>query len=81
MPCDYPILQSSTQEQVSLVLGDTVQQSQIETAFSKAPQKDRASASKFRCIMSAVGTTLLQSPGFHIGLCPHYTLGIYTNEK
>ena len=27
--------------------------------------------------MSAVGTTLLHSPGFHIGLCPHFTLGIH----
>ena len=77
MPCDYPILQSSTQEQVSLVLGDTVQQSQIETAFSKAPLKDRATASKFRCIMSAVGTTLLQSPGWNEGKARYETLGIH----
>ena len=40
----------------------------------------RATASKFRCIMSAVGTTLLQSPGFHFGLCPHCTLGIHERK-
>ena len=28
------------------------------------------------------GTALLQSPGFHIGLCPHFTLGKHIqNEK
>ncbi len=41
MLCDYPIMQSPTKEQVSLVLGDTVQQSQIETALCKAPLKGR----------------------------------------
>ena len=30
--------------------------------------------------MSAVGTTLLQSPGFHFGLCPHFTLGIHKQK-
>ena len=37
----------------------------------------RASASKFRCIMSAVGTTLLQSPGCNEGKARNETLGIY----
>ena len=41
MPCDYPILQSPTKEQMKLVLGDTVQRPQIETAFCKVPLKDR----------------------------------------
>ena len=36
MLCDYPILQSPTKEQMKLVLGDTVQRPQIETAFCKA---------------------------------------------
>ena len=31
--------------------------------------------------MSAVGTILLQSPGFHIGLCPHSTLGKWGHKK
>ena len=35
----------------------------------------RASASKSRCIMSAVGTTLLQSPGCNEGKARYETLG------
>ena len=27
------------------------------------------------------GTALLQSPGFHIGLCPHFTLGKHIQNK
>ena len=37
----------------------------------------RATASKFRCIMSAVGTTLLQSPGCNESKARNETLGIY----
>ena len=37
----------------------------------------RATASKFRCIMSAVGTTLLQSPGYNEGKARNETLGIH----
>ena len=54
-----------------------MQQSQIETAFCKAPLKGRATASKFRCIMSAVGTTLLQSPRWNEGKARYETLGIH----
>ena len=37
----------------------------------------RATASKFMCIMSAVGTILLQSPGCNEGKARNETLGIY----
>ena len=37
----------------------------------------RATASKFRCIMSAVGTTLLQSPRCNEGKARNETLGIH----
>ena len=37
----------------------------------------RATASKFRCIMSAVGTTLQQSPGCNEGKARYETLGIH----
>ena len=37
----------------------------------------RATASKFRCIMSAVGTILPQSPGCNEGKARNETLGIH----
>ena len=37
----------------------------------------RATALKFRCIMSAVGTILLQSPGCNEGKARNETLGIH----
>ena len=37
----------------------------------------RATASKFRCIMSAVGTILRHSPGCNEGKARNETLGIY----
>ena len=37
----------------------------------------RVTASKFRCIMSAVGTILLQSPGCNEGKARNETLGIH----
>ena len=37
----------------------------------------RATEPKFRCIMSAVGTTLLQSPGCNEGKARNETLGIH----
>ena len=37
----------------------------------------RATELKFRCIMSAVGTILLQSPGCNEGKARNETLGIY----
>jgi len=37
----------------------------------------RATASKFRCIMSVVGTILLQSPGWNEGKARNETLGIH----
>ncbi len=37
----------------------------------------RVTASKFMCIMSAVGTILLQSPGCNEGKARNETLGIY----
>ena len=40
----------------------------------------RASASEFRCIMSAVGTILLQSPGCNEGKARYETLGIHERK-
>ena len=40
----------------------------------------RASSSKFRRIMSAVGTTLLQSPGCNEGKARNETLGIHERK-
>ena len=37
----------------------------------------RATASKFRRIMSAVGTTLLKSPGWNEGKARYETLGTH----
>ena len=37
----------------------------------------RLSVGQFRCIMSAVGTILLQSPGCNEGKARNETLGIY----
>ena len=42
--------------------------------------KSRASASKFRRIMSAVGTTPLQSPGCNEGKARNETLGIHERK-
>ena len=78
MPCDYRILQSPPKGQVLLVLLETVGRSHLETlkeidnCFAS-----RASASKFRCIMSAVGTILLHSPGWNEGKARYETLGIH----
>ena len=81
MPCDYRILQSPLKGQVLLVLLETVGRSHLETlkqidnCFAS-----RASASKFRCIMSAVGTILLQSPGWNEGKARYETLGIHERK-
>ena len=40
----------------------------------------RASSSKFRRIMSAVGTILLQSPGWNEGKARYETLGIHKRK-
>ena len=40
----------------------------------------RATASEFRCIMSAVGTTPLQSPGCNEGKARNETLGIHERK-
>jgi len=45
--------------------------------FFKCNSENGASASKFRRIMSAVGTTLLQSPGCNEGKARYETLGTY----
>ena len=43
-------------------------------------QPYRASASKFRHIMSAVGTTPLQSPGWNEGKARYETLGTHRQK-
>ena len=45
------------------------------------PQVSRASGSKFRRIMSAVGTTPLQSPGCNEGKARNGTLGKHGHKK
>ena len=82
MPCDYRILQSPLKGQVKLVLLETVGRSHLETlkqidnCFAS-----RASASKFRRIMSAVGTTLLHSPGWNEGKAQNGTLGKHRQKR
>ncbi len=49
----------------------------ILSFFFKCNSENRAIASKSRRIMSAVGTTLLQSPGWNEGKARNETLGIY----
>ena len=41
----------------------------------------KTTASKFRHIMSAVGTTLLQSPGWNEGKARYVTLGIHRQKR
>ena len=48
--------------------------------FDVLPHEGRATASKFRRIMSAVGTTLLQSPGWNEGKARYETLGIHERK-
>ena len=43
-------------------------------------QASRATASKFRRIMSAIGTTLLHSPGWNEGKARNETLGIHERK-
>ena len=54
----------------------------IRHFFFKCNSETRASASKFRRIMSAVGATLLQSPGWNEGKARNGTLGTHgPNEE
>ena len=44
-------------------------------------RRNETTASKFRRIMSAVGTTLLQSPGWNEGKARYETLGTHREKR
>ena len=52
----------------------------ISTLHNSTSVCDRVTASKSRRIMSAVGTTLLQSPGCNEGKARYETLGIHEQK-